>query len=304
MKKPWGQVGMLAVSLLATGVQEPARALDEPVLLHRALLDTVLAGDLDRVANDAVTRRNAFSLWTGAFVIHEGTPCRASQSEYNQAPDFFLQDYREKTGGTPAGALEFELPTTLPNIAKGRFGQAAANPAKTPDWAVVQERSRYFYRVLNGCEDPRAEILRRHFMQLFRERAREPIAGGPLEGRIEAARARAAERADRLQRFTLDPTQAAALGIDVDALQPVVQIPPAFPERLLLRGVTKGSVSVAFGISPDGLVVDARAADGDQAFARAATRAVSRWKYRLTVVNSKLHALTGVVRVVTFDATP
>jgi len=87
---------------------------------------------------------------------------------------------------------------------------------------------------------------------------------------------------------------------DRDA-QPLVRIPPRYPERALSRGV-EGWVLVQFNVTPEGEVVNAEIIDGEPPgmFDRAAIRAVENWKYQPKIVDGKPAPRFGVQTVFTF----
>ena len=87
---------------------------------------------------------------------------------------------------------------------------------------------------------------------------------------------------------------------DRDA-QPLVRIPPRYPERALSRGV-EGWVLVQFNVTPEGEVVNAEIIDGEPKgmFDRSAIRAVENWKYQPKIVDGKPAPRFGVQTVFTF----
>lgn len=85
-------------------------------------------------------------------------------------------------------------------------------------------------------------------------------------------------------------------------VQPLVRVPPQYPQRALSRGV-EGWVLVEFDISEVGTVINPRVVDADpkDIFDRAAVRAVEQWKYKPKTVNGKPTVRTGVRVVISFE---
>lgn len=87
------------------------------------------------------------------------------------------------------------------------------------------------------------------------------------------------------------------LGVNVDAgsslntdstVQPLVRIPPEYPERAAQRGV-EGYAVVCFDVDADGkpFNVEVCGEDPPGYFGRAAVRAVERWKYKPKIENGQ-----------------
>ena len=85
-------------------------------------------------------------------------------------------------------------------------------------------------------------------------------------------------------------------------VQPLVRVPPQYPQRALSRGI-EGWVLVEFDISETGAVINARVVDADprNIFDRAAIRAVEQWKYKPRTVEGKATVRNGVRVVITFE---
>lgn len=288
------------VLYLLLWLSQLAVASEPDAMPHRALLDAVLQGKYDRIGNDAHSRRAAFSLWVGAYT-HDGSECRASASDYAKASNYFLQDYRERTNNSAAGAVKFEILETLQKVAKQDFSSPATNPAKQPDWNIAAEGSTYLYKVLNGCSDPRSHVLYTNFMKLFVDRARAAISGGSLEKRIEANRQVEIEQEKQRTLFELSIEEAEARGVNVAAVEPLVRVSPRYPSRLASSNVT-GTARVRFTISTEGQVVDVSVLESTQGFERSFQRAVERWKFRPIIIDDEAYAIKGIVR--TFSLEP
>lgn len=88
---------------------------------------------------------------------------------------------------------------------------------------------------------------------------------------------------------------------DGDAI-PLVRVPPQYPAGAVTRGI-EGWVQLEFTISPTGRVVDPQviAASPPTTFDRAATRALSRWKYQPKLVDGQPVARCCNQVVITFE---
>lgn len=87
---------------------------------------------------------------------------------------------------------------------------------------------------------------------------------------------------------------------DRDA-QPLVRIPPQFPDRCQGRAKSEERVVVEFDVTPEGAVTNERIIDSSNScFNRAASRSVSRWKYQPKIVDNKAEWRRGVQTVITF----
>ncbi|NWG92916.1 MAG: TonB family protein [Parvularculaceae bacterium] len=88
---------------------------------------------------------------------------------------------------------------------------------------------------------------------------------------------------------------------DRDA-QPLVRIPPQYPERCMGRAKPKESVVVEFDVTPEGTTTNIRAIDTtNSCLNAAATRSVERWKYQPKIVDNKAEWRRGVQTVITFE---
>ncbi|WDI32245.1 energy transducer TonB [Hyphococcus flavus] len=88
---------------------------------------------------------------------------------------------------------------------------------------------------------------------------------------------------------------------DRDA-QPLVRIPPQYPERCMGRASASESVSVQFDVTPDGQTTNIQVVDtSNSCLNRAATRSVERWKYQPKIVDNQAQWRRGVQTVITFE---
>ncbi|MGB0513660.1 MAG: energy transducer TonB [Wenzhouxiangellaceae bacterium] len=88
---------------------------------------------------------------------------------------------------------------------------------------------------------------------------------------------------------------------DRDA-QPLVRIPPQYPQRCMARANNREAVSVEFDVTPEGQVVNPRVLDTtNSCFNRAAMRAVERWRYNPKIVDSVAEPRLGVRTVIEFQ---
>lgn len=87
---------------------------------------------------------------------------------------------------------------------------------------------------------------------------------------------------------------------DRDA-QPLVRIPPQYPQRCMSRADQRESVVVEFDVTPEGTVVNTRVLEStNSCFNRAARRAVERWRYNPKVVDNVKKPRFGVRHVIEF----
>jgi protein TonB len=87
---------------------------------------------------------------------------------------------------------------------------------------------------------------------------------------------------------------------DRDA-QPMVRIPPQYPDMCQSRAREAEQVVVEFNVTPQGAVVDAKVLEASNAcFHRAALRAVQRWKYEPKVEGGEAKPRYGVRTQFTF----
>jgi protein TonB len=88
---------------------------------------------------------------------------------------------------------------------------------------------------------------------------------------------------------------------DRDA-QPLVRIPPQFPDRCQGRASSEEVVVVQFDVTPDGQTTNIEAIDStNSCFNRAATRSVERWKYQPKIVDNEAQWRRGVVTQIKFQ---
>jgi len=99
-------------------------------------------------------------------------------------------------------------------------------------------------------------------------------------------------------------------GVDVDIgtgfnpdrdAQPLVRIPPQYPQRCMARASDRESVLVEFDVTPEGTVVNTRVIESSNScFNRAAMRAVERWRYNPKIVDNVAEPRFGVRHVIEF----
>ena len=88
---------------------------------------------------------------------------------------------------------------------------------------------------------------------------------------------------------------------DRDA-QPLVRIPPQYPERCMQRASNKETVFVEFDVTPDGTTTNIRVVDTtNSCLNSAATKSVERWKYQPKIVENKAEWRRGVQTAITFE---
>lgn len=118
---------------------------------------------------------------------------------------------------------------------------------------------------------------------------------------------------DASNRPSLDGVRAAVPTLDVklnigtgfnpdrDA-QPLVRIPPQYPERCMQRAAAREQVVVEFDVTPEGTTTNARVVESSNSCLNsAATKSVERWKYQPKIVENKAEWRRGVQTVVTFE---
>lgn len=87
---------------------------------------------------------------------------------------------------------------------------------------------------------------------------------------------------------------------DRDA-QPLVRIPPQYPQRCMDRARTVETVVLEFDVSPEGSVVNPEVLDStNSCLNRAAIRAVQRWRYNPKVVDDVAQPRFGVRTAIDF----
>ena len=88
---------------------------------------------------------------------------------------------------------------------------------------------------------------------------------------------------------------------DRDA-QPLVRIPPQYPERCMSRAGAKETVFVEFDVTPDGTTTNIRVVETtNSCLNSAATKSVERWKYQPKIVENKAEWRRGVQTAITFE---
>ncbi len=88
---------------------------------------------------------------------------------------------------------------------------------------------------------------------------------------------------------------------DRDA-QPLVRIPPQYPERCMNRAKATETVLVQFDVTPDGQTTNIEAIDSSNScLNRAAIRSVERWKYQPKIVDNEAQWRRGVQTAITFN---
>jgi periplasmic protein TonB len=88
---------------------------------------------------------------------------------------------------------------------------------------------------------------------------------------------------------------------DRDA-QPLVRIPPQYPDRCQGRAGARESVVLQFDVTPDGQTTNIQVIDTtNSCFNSSARRSVERWKYQPKIVDNKPEWRRGVVTQISFD---
>lgn len=87
---------------------------------------------------------------------------------------------------------------------------------------------------------------------------------------------------------------------DRDA-QPLVRIPPQYPQRCMARAENSEAVLVEFDVTPEGTVVNPRVLEStNTCFNSAAMRAVERWRYNPKIVDNVAEPRVGVRTTIDF----
>jgi len=107
----------------------------------------------------------------------------------------------------------------------------------------------------------------------------------------------------RAQVPTLDVKLNIGTGFNPDRdAQPLVRIPPQYPERCMQRAQAREQVVVEFDVTPEGTTTNARVVESSNSCLNsAATKSVERWKYQPKIVENKAEWRRGVQTVVTFE---
>jgi protein TonB len=88
---------------------------------------------------------------------------------------------------------------------------------------------------------------------------------------------------------------------DRDA-QPLVRIPPQYPERCQARAGARETVFLQFDVTPDGTTTNIEVVDStNSCFNREAARSVERWKYQPKIVDNEAQWRRGVQTQITFE---
>ena len=87
---------------------------------------------------------------------------------------------------------------------------------------------------------------------------------------------------------------------DRDA-QPLVRIPPQYPQRCMSRAASVETVTLQFDVSPEGNVVNPEVIDStNSCLNRSAIRAVQRWRYNPKIVDDVAQPRFGVRTAIDF----
>ncbi|MEX0643994.1 MAG: energy transducer TonB [Parvularculaceae bacterium] len=118
---------------------------------------------------------------------------------------------------------------------------------------------------------------------------------------------------DPSNRPALDGVRAAVPNIDANLkigsgfnpdrdAQPLVRIPPQYPERCQARAGTEERVTLEFDVTPDGTTTNIKVVDSSNScFNREASRSVERWKYQPKMVDNEPQWRRGVQTTVVFQ---
>ena len=88
---------------------------------------------------------------------------------------------------------------------------------------------------------------------------------------------------------------------DRDA-QPLVRIPPQYPERCMTRADARETVFLQFDVTPDGQTTNIQVVDStNSCLNSAAVRSVERWKYQPKIVDNQAEWRRGVQTQITFE---
>ncbi|MEQ8936567.1 MAG: energy transducer TonB, partial [Amphiplicatus sp.] len=88
---------------------------------------------------------------------------------------------------------------------------------------------------------------------------------------------------------------------DRDA-QPLVRIPPQYPERCMSRAKARENVLVEFDVAPEGTTTNIKVVDStNSCLNSAAVRSVERWKYQPKIVDNQAQWRRGVQTNVAFE---
>ena len=106
----------------------------------------------------------------------------------------------------------------------------------------------------------------------------------------------------RAQIPDINPNLSIGSGFNPDRdAQPLVRIPPQYPERCQSRSDDRETVLLEFDVTPEGQTTNIRVVDSSSScFNRAAARSVERWKYQPKIVDNEAQWRRGVQTQVTF----
>lgn len=100
-------------------------------------------------------------------------------------------------------------------------------------------------------------------------------------------------------------------GVDIDIgtgfnpdrdAQPLVRIPPQYPQRCMARARDVETVVLEFDVSPEGTVINPKVIDStNSCLERAAIRAVERWRYNPKIVDNVSQPRFGVRTAIDFE---
>ena len=104
---------------------------------------------------------------------------------------------------------------------------------------------------------------------------------------------------------TIDTKLQVGTGFNPDRdAQPLVRIPPQYPERCMASAKPRESVQVEFDVTPEGTTTNIRVTGStNSCLNREAMRSVERWKYQPKIVDNKAEWRRGVQTTVTFELT-
>ncbi|MBL4619413.1 MAG: TonB family protein [Marinicaulis sp.] len=118
---------------------------------------------------------------------------------------------------------------------------------------------------------------------------------------------------DPSNRPELDGARAIAPALDVNLsigagfnpdrdAQPLVRIPPTYPDRCQGRASSMEAVTVQFDVTPEGATTNIVVIDAtSRCFNSAAVRSVGRWKYQPKIVDNQPQWRRGVVTTIEFQ---
>lgn len=107
----------------------------------------------------------------------------------------------------------------------------------------------------------------------------------------------------RAQVPVLNPNLNIGTGFNPDRdAQPLVRIPPVYPERCKQRAGPRETVFVEFDVTPEGTTTNIRVIEStNSCLNSAATKSVERWKYQPKIVENKAEWRRGVQQIIAFE---